>query len=40
MSEFNNMIGKIISHYKILEKLGEARLLKTCTEILRGKNNV
>ncbi len=24
------MVGKKISHYKILEKLGEARLLMTC----------
>ncbi len=24
------MIGKTISHYTILEKLGEARLLRTC----------
>jgi len=34
------MLGKIISHYKILEKLGEARLLRTCLakilEVLNG----
>jgi len=34
------MIGKIISHYNILEKLGEARLRITCIrevlEILNG----
>jgi hypothetical protein len=33
------MIGKTILHYKILEKMGEARLLKTCIEeILEVRN--
>lgn len=34
------MIGKMISHYKIIEKLGEARLLRACLakilEVLNG----
>jgi len=34
------MVGKKISHYKILEKLGEARLLMTCVgetnELMNG----
>ncbi len=33
------MIGKTISHYKIIEKLGEARLLRTCFGEIYGVRN-
>ena len=33
------MIGKTISHYKTLEKLGEARLLMTCIGEIEGVLN-
>jgi len=33
------MVGKTILHYKILEKLGEARLLMTCMGELSEVSN-
>ncbi len=33
------MIGKAVSHYKIIEKLGEARLLMTCLGEIYGVKN-
>ncbi len=33
------MIGKTVLHYKILKKLGEARLLQTCIGEIEGALN-